>query len=93
MARIEDLAIVRQTHAVRWGLRREEPGRVKKIHGLIPVRGLCNPSYMWVNPTYPICNWGFDWIGLRENLQETLVFLPSIFEGFHVNVPLDQSIA
>ena len=31
------------------------------------------------------------WIGLRENLQETIDFPPK-YEGFPVNFPLNQSI-
>ena len=38
------------------------PYRSRPTWGLIPrlVSGLVHPSYKWINPTYPIYNWGYN---------------------------------
>ena len=45
------------------------------------VSGLVHPSYKWINPTYPIYNWGYDPLTKWDEPPSIIISLQAVSEN------------
>jgi hypothetical protein len=51
-----------------------------------------NPSYKWINPTYPIYNWGYNPLTKWDEPPSIYVYGSSEVMGMHANHPNHSAV-